>query len=98
MPFPFHCALPFLDSWWCFSAAVLLFRSAGLTGGWAVAFLQVCHSRTKDIPAIVRRADIVIAAIGKPHFVQGDWLKPGCVVIDVGINDIPDASKKRGYR
>ena len=46
----------------------------------------------------MRRADIVIAAIGKPMFVKGDWLKPGCVVIDVGINDWPDPTKKRGYR
>ncbi|KAG7373881.1 methylenetetrahydrofolate dehydrogenase/methenyltetrahydrofolate cyclohydrolase [Nitzschia inconspicua] len=60
--------------------------------------VTVCHSRTENIPEIVKRADIVIAAIGKPEFVRGDWLKPGCVVIDVGINDKPDPTKKRGYR
>jgi len=60
--------------------------------------VTVCHSRTKNIPEIVGRADIVIAAIGKTEFVRGDWLKPGAVVIDVGINDKPDATKKRGYR
>mmetsp|Transcript_35729 Transcript_35729/g.102930 ORF Transcript_35729/g.102930 Transcript_35729/m.102930 type:complete len:264 (-) Transcript_35729:72-863(-) len=57
-----------------------------------------CHSRTKDIPDVVRRADIVVAAIGKTEYVRGDWLKPGCVVVDVGINDKPDPTKKRGYR
>jgi 5,10-methylene-tetrahydrofolate dehydrogenase/methenyl tetrahydrofolate cyclohydrolase len=60
--------------------------------------VTVCHSRTKNIPEIVRRADIVIAAIGKTEFVRGEWLKPGAVVVDVGINDKPDATKKRGYR
>ncbi|KAL3915397.1 MAG: hypothetical protein SGILL_005674 [Bacillariaceae sp.] len=60
--------------------------------------VTVCHSRTKNIEAIVKRADIVIAAIGKTEFVRGRWLKPGCVVIDVGINDKPDKTKKRGYR
>ena len=60
--------------------------------------VTVCHSRTKNIPEIVGRADIVIAAIGKTEFVRGEWLKPGVVVIDVGINDKPDATKKRGYR
>jgi len=60
--------------------------------------VTICHSRTKNIPEIVGRADIVIAAIGKTEFVRGDWLKPGAVVIDVGINDKPDPSKKRGYR
>lgn len=60
--------------------------------------VTVCHSRTKNIPEIVGRADIVIAAIGKTEFVRGDWLKPGAVVVDVGINDKPDPTKKRGYR
>jgi len=46
----------------------------------------------------VRQADIVVAAIGKPYFVKGDWLKPGCAVIDVGINAVPDATKKSGQR
>jgi len=48
--------------------------------------ITVCHSRTKDLRAHLARADIVVAAIGKPEFIQGDWLKPGALVIDVGIN------------
>lgn len=50
------------------------------------ATVTVAHSRTRDLPALCRRADIVVAAVGRPHFVQGDWIKPGAVVIDVGIN------------
>ena len=53
------------------------------------ATVTVVHSRTKDIPAVLRQADIVIAAIGRAEMVRGDWLKPGCAVIDVGINGIP---------
>lgn len=60
--------------------------------------VTVCHPRTKDIPKLVKRADILIAAIGKAEFVRGDWLKPGVVVVDVGINDKADPTKKRGYR
>ena len=56
-----------------------------------------CHSRTKDIAAKVREADIVVVAIGKKEFVRGDWVKPGAVVIDVGIHQVPDATKKSGY-
>jgi methylenetetrahydrofolate dehydrogenase (NADP+)/methenyltetrahydrofolate cyclohydrolase len=48
--------------------------------------VTICHSRTKDLPGVVRRADIVVVAIGKPKLVKGDWIKPGAVVIDVGIN------------
>lgn len=62
------------------------------------ATVTVCHSRTKDIPAIVRQADILIAAIGKMEFVRGDWIKPGAAVIDVGINSKPDPTKKSGHR
>lgn len=62
------------------------------------ATVTVCHSRTKNMEALVRQADIVVAAIGKAFFVKGSWLKPGCVVIDVGINAVDDASKKLGYR
>lgn len=62
------------------------------------ATVTVCHSRTKDIASHVRRADILIAAIGKPEFVKGDWLKPGAVVIDVGINSKEDPAAKKGYR
>ncbi len=50
------------------------------------ATVTYCHSRTADLPAIVRSADIVIAAVGKPEFVRGDWLKPGAVVLDAGYN------------
>lgn len=62
------------------------------------ATVTVCHSRTKDLPAVIRNADILIAAIGKAEFVRGDWIKPGAAVIDVGINSKPDATKKSGYR
>jgi len=62
------------------------------------ATVTVVHSRTKDIPSVLKQADIIIAAIGKMEFVRGDWIKPGAAVIDVGINDKPDPTKKRGYR
>lgn len=54
------------------------------------ATVTVCHSQTADLAAEVRRADIVVAAVGRPHFVKGDWIKPGAVVIDVGINRLED--------
>ncbi|MBU2991986.1 bifunctional methylenetetrahydrofolate dehydrogenase/methenyltetrahydrofolate cyclohydrolase FolD [Octadecabacter sp. 1_MG-2023] len=50
--------------------------------------VTIAHSRTKDLPAVVRQADIVVAAVGRPQMVQGDWIKPGATVIDVGINRI----------
>eukprot|EP00164_Ancoracysta_twista_P001730 GFYU01002269.1.p2 GENE.GFYU01002269.1~~GFYU01002269.1.p2 ORF type:complete len:295 (+),score=103.28 GFYU01002269.1:75-959(+) len=62
------------------------------------ATVTICHSRTADIAATCREADIVIAAIGKAEFVKGDWIKPGAVVIDVGINSVDDASSAKGYR
>ena len=62
------------------------------------ATVTVCHSRTKDLPGVVRGADILIAAIGKTEMVRGDWVKPGAAVIDVGINSIPDATRKSGHR
>ena len=62
------------------------------------ATVTVCHSRTKDLPGVVRSADILIAAIGKMEMVRGDWIKPGAAIIDVGINSKPDATKKSGYR
>lgn len=65
--------------------------------GWDCT-VTLTHSRTKDLAAEVRRADIVVAAIGIPNFIQGDWVKGGAVVLDVGINRIPDASKKSGSR
>jgi methylenetetrahydrofolate dehydrogenase (NADP+)/methenyltetrahydrofolate cyclohydrolase len=62
------------------------------------ATVTVCHSRTKNLAEVVRQADILIAAIGRTEMVRGDWIKPGAAVIDVGMNDKPDATKKRGYR
>ncbi|GAB4501752.1 MAG: bifunctional methylenetetrahydrofolate dehydrogenase/methenyltetrahydrofolate cyclohydrolase FolD [Anaerolineales bacterium] len=62
------------------------------------ATVTICHSRTKNLPEVVRQADILIAAIGKAEMVRGSWIKPGAAVIDVGINAIPDASKKSGRR
>jgi methylenetetrahydrofolate dehydrogenase (NADP+)/methenyltetrahydrofolate cyclohydrolase len=62
------------------------------------ATVTVCHSRTRDLPAVTRSADILIAAIGKPEFVTADMVRPGAVVIDVGINRVDDASRPKGYR
>jgi 5,10-methylene-tetrahydrofolate dehydrogenase/methenyl tetrahydrofolate cyclohydrolase len=62
------------------------------------ATVTVCHSHTKDIAAVVREADILIAAIGKTEMVRGNWIKPGAAIIDVGINAVPDATKKSGQR
>ena len=62
------------------------------------ATVTVCHSRTANLGLHTRRADIVIAAIGKPEMITGDMLKPGAVVIDVGINRVNDASAPKGYR
>jgi methylenetetrahydrofolate dehydrogenase (NADP+) / methenyltetrahydrofolate cyclohydrolase len=53
------------------------------------ATVTIAHSRTRDLPAVVRRADIVVAAVGRAEMVRGDWIKPGATVIDVGINRIP---------
>ena len=58
--------------------------------------VTIAHSRTKDLPAVVRRADIVVAAVGRPQMVPGDWIKPGATVIDVGINRIPAPEKGEG--
>ena len=52
--------------------------------------VTVCHSRTVDLPGIVRQGDIVVAGVGRPAFVRGDWIKPGAIVIDVGINRTPE--------
>ena len=62
------------------------------------ATVTICHSKTANLPAVVREADILVAATGKPEMVRGDWLKPGAVVIDVGVNRVEDPSKDRGYR
>jgi methylenetetrahydrofolate dehydrogenase (NADP+)/methenyltetrahydrofolate cyclohydrolase len=53
--------------------------------------VTIAHSRTKDLPDVVRRADIVVAAVGRPEMVKADWIKPGATVIDVGINRVPAA-------
>jgi methylenetetrahydrofolate dehydrogenase (NADP+)/methenyltetrahydrofolate cyclohydrolase len=71
------------------AAFLLLHRNATVT---------ICHSRTEDLPEVVRQADIVVAAIGKAQFVKAAWIKPGATVIDVGINAVPDATKKTGRR
>jgi methylenetetrahydrofolate dehydrogenase (NADP+)/methenyltetrahydrofolate cyclohydrolase len=55
--------------------------------------VTVAHSRTKDLPQVVRRADIVVAAVGRPEMVKADWIKPGATVIDVGINRVPAAEE-----
>ncbi len=64
----------------------------------ANATVTVCHSRTRDVADIVRRADVVIAAIGQPEYVKGDWLKPGVIVIDVGTNKVDDPTSEKGYK
>jgi methylenetetrahydrofolate dehydrogenase (NADP+)/methenyltetrahydrofolate cyclohydrolase len=62
------------------------------------ATVTICHSKSRDLPAICRSADILIVAIGKPEFVTADMVRPGAVVIDVGINRVDDASQPKGYR
>lgn len=57
--------------------------------------VTIAHSRTVDLPSVCRQADILVAAVGIPHFVKGDWIKPGATVIDVGINRIQDGEKSR---
>ena len=71
------------------AAMLLLHRDATIT---------ICHSRTKDLPAVCREADILIAAVGRPLMVKRDWVKPGAYVIDVGINRVEDSTRKSGYR
>jgi methylenetetrahydrofolate dehydrogenase (NADP+) / methenyltetrahydrofolate cyclohydrolase len=58
------------------------------------ATVTITHSRTRDLPGVCRRADLLVAAIGRPEFVRGDWIKPGATVIDVGINRVPGAAGK----
>jgi methylenetetrahydrofolate dehydrogenase (NADP+)/methenyltetrahydrofolate cyclohydrolase len=62
------------------------------------ATVTIAHSRTRDLPAITRQADILIAAIGKPEFITADMVKPGAVVIDVGVNRVDDPSAPKGYK
>lgn len=65
---------------------------------WNNATVTICHSRTKNLPEICREAEILVVAIGKPLFVKKEWIKPGAVVIDCGINSISDPTKKSGQR
>ncbi|MEJ6601050.1 MAG: bifunctional methylenetetrahydrofolate dehydrogenase/methenyltetrahydrofolate cyclohydrolase FolD [Verrucomicrobiia bacterium] len=74
-------------------ALLALQKKAGANGT-----VTICHSATQDLPAITRLADVLIAAIGRPRFVTKDMIKPGAVVIDVGINRIPDETRKSGTR
>ena len=74
-------------------ALLALQKKAGANGT-----VTICHSATQDLPAITRLADVLIAAIGRPRFVTKDMIKPGAVVIDVGINRIPDETRKCGTR
>lgn len=60
--------------------------------------VTICHRYTQDLQGVLKNADIVVAAVGKPEYIKGEWLKPGCVVIDVGINYKPDASSKNGRK
>jgi methylenetetrahydrofolate dehydrogenase (NADP+)/methenyltetrahydrofolate cyclohydrolase len=60
--------------------------------------VTLCHSKTQNLKEHIQRADILIAALGKPGFVQGDWVKEGAVVIDVGTTRVPDASRPSGYK
>lgn len=62
------------------------------------ATVTVCHSRTKDLPAVTRLADILIVAMGKAEFVRGDMVRPGAVVIDVGTSRVDDPTREKGYR
>jgi 5,10-methylene-tetrahydrofolate dehydrogenase/methenyl tetrahydrofolate cyclohydrolase len=71
------------------AAMLLIHRNATVT---------VCHSRTKDLPAVCRKADILIAAVGRARMVKGDWVKPGAFVIDVGSNRVDAPETEKGYR
>jgi methylenetetrahydrofolate dehydrogenase (NADP+)/methenyltetrahydrofolate cyclohydrolase len=74
-------------------ALLALQKKAGANGT-----VTVCHSGTANLPALTRQADVLVAAIGRAEFITADMVKPGAVVIDVGINRVPDATKKSGYR
>jgi len=62
------------------------------------ATVTIAHSRSRDVPAVCRRADILVAAVGRPEMVRGDWVKPGATVIDVGINRVPAPDRAAGTR
>ena len=74
-------------------ALLALQKKAGANGT-----VTICHSATSNLPGITRQADVLIAAIGRAEFVTADMVKPGVVIIDVGINRVPDPTKKTGYR
>lgn len=74
-------------------ALLALQKKAGANGT-----VTICHSGTRNLSAITRQADVLIAAIGRPEFVTADMVKPGVVVIDVGVNRVADPAKKTGYR
>jgi methylenetetrahydrofolate dehydrogenase (NADP+)/methenyltetrahydrofolate cyclohydrolase len=74
-------------------ALLALQKKAGANGT-----VTICHSGTTHLPALTRQADVLIAAIGRPGFVTADMVKPGLVVIDVGINRVPDPTRKSGFR
>jgi methylenetetrahydrofolate dehydrogenase (NADP+)/methenyltetrahydrofolate cyclohydrolase len=74
-------------------ALLALQKKAGANGT-----VTICHSGTANLPVFTRQADVLIAAIGRADFVTGEMVKPGVVVIDVGINRVPDSTKKTGYR
>lgn len=62
------------------------------------ATVTICHSRTKNLAEVCRSADVLVAAVGRPEMVRRDWVKPGAVVIDVGVNRVEDASLEKGYK
>ena len=74
-------------------AMLLMQRNQG-----ANATVTVCHTGTKDLPSLTRQADILVAAIGQPRIITADMVKEGAVVIDVGMNQLKDSSRKQGYR
>jgi len=74
-------------------ASLLLHKGPG-----ADATVTVCHSRTKNIGEVTRQADVLIVAMGKPEFVRGDMVRPGAVVVDVGVNRVEDKTAQKGYR
>jgi methylenetetrahydrofolate dehydrogenase (NADP+) / methenyltetrahydrofolate cyclohydrolase len=92
-----HYDLPFKGK-----EAVVVGRSIILGKPVALALLErhatvtICHSRTQDLPGVVGRADILVAAIGKAEFIKGDWVKPGAVVVDAGYNTVPGRDKDVG--
>jgi len=65
---------------------------------WNHATVTVCHSKTKNLAEVIGRGDVVVAGVGVPEMIKGDWIKPGAVVIDCGITAVPDSSKKSGQR